>query len=219
MLRQVVLALGVFTLAACGSTGPAPVEYHAPGTASAPQPAPGVTTASPQPVQTPAPVASFEPAQSPAPGVAPQPTESGGGGEFVVAARIDGTGPRLQCVPYAREHSGIEIRGDAWTWWRSAGGRYQRGHRPVVGSVLVFARTSRLSYGHLAVVTRVVDSRLIVVSHANWLNREQIHTGTPVKDVSPNNDWSQVRVWYTPGKVWGRSAYQATGFIYPKPRA
>ena len=29
---------------------------------------------------------------------------------------------RLQCVPYAREESGVELRGNASTWWRQARG-------------------------------------------------------------------------------------------------
>ncbi len=121
---------------------------------------------------------------------------------------------RLQCVPYARQLSHLEIRGDAWTWWDQAKGRYQRGQRPAVGSVLVLRRKGR-SRGHLAVVTQIVSDREIVASHANWLNRGQIHVDTPIRDVSPKNDWSAVRVWYTPGKVLGKSVYPAYGFIYP----
>ena len=74
------------------------------------------------------------------------------------------------------------------------------------------------SRGHLAVVTRIVSDREIVASHANWLNRGRIHVDTPIRDVSPKNDWSAVRVWYTPGKVLGKSVYPAYGFIYPSTR-
>ena len=35
----------------------------------------------------------------------------------------DGHKP-LQCVPYAREHSGIKLFGDAYTWWDQAEGKY-----------------------------------------------------------------------------------------------
>ena len=35
--------------------------------------------------------------------------------------------PYLQCVPYARQVSGIRIFGDAHTWWGQAEGRYARG--------------------------------------------------------------------------------------------
>ncbi len=123
----------------------------------------------------------------------------------------------LQCVPHARNLSRIQLRGDAWTWWASAKGRYARGSAPVPGSVLVLKRKGR-SRGHLAVVTRVLNGREIVVEHANWLNEGRIHRNTPVRDVSPGNDWSAVRVWYTPGRVWGRSVYPAHGFIYPRPQ-
>lgn len=122
----------------------------------------------------------------------------------------------LQCVPYARELSGISIRGNAWTWWNKAATRYERSARPELGSVLVFRRTGRNPYGHLAVVTRIVGDREILVSHANWLNRGRIHIDTPVIDVSPGNDWSQVRVWYTPGNFMGRSVYPTSGFIFPR---
>ncbi len=120
----------------------------------------------------------------------------------------------LQCVPYARELSAIQIRGDAWTWWGSAEGRFERGTQPRVGAVLVLRRKGR-SRGHLAVVTRIVDDREIIVNHANWLNRGRIHLDTPVRDVSPRNDWSAVRFWYTPANVLGKSTYPAYGFIYP----
>ena len=131
-------------------------------------------------------------------------------------ARIVEPARPLQCVPYAREVSRISIRGDAWTWWRSAKGRYRRGDRPAVGAVLVLRKTTRLRLGHLAVVKRVIDSREILVDQANWLNRGQIHLSTSVRDVSANNDWSAVRVWYTPGQIYGKRTYRAHGFIYPE---
>lgn len=123
----------------------------------------------------------------------------------------------LQCVPYARELSGLDLRGDAWTWWSKAEGRYLKGAAPHPGAVLVFSKTRRLRLGHLAVVAEVRNSREIVVHQANWLNGGRIHRYTPVRDVSPNNDWSEVRVWYTPGRVYGSRSYAAYGFIYPQP--
>ncbi len=122
----------------------------------------------------------------------------------------------LQCVPYAREVSGIDIRGDAWTWWRSAKGHYRTGQQPQVGAVLALKRSKRLRAGHLAVVTGVLNSREILVDQANWLNQGQIHISTPVRDVSANNDWSAVRVWYIPGDIYGVRSYAAHGFIYPE---
>ncbi len=124
---------------------------------------------------------------------------------------------RLQCVPYARQISRVSIRGDAWTWWPSAKGQYRRASTPKVGSILVLKRAKRLRLGHLAVVTRILGRREIIVDHANWLNRGRLHLGTPVRDVSANNDWSAVRVWYTPGNQYGARSYPAHGFIYPGP--
>src|SRR3954466_9883037 len=48
----------------------------------------------------------------------------------------DGHAP-LQCVPYAREHSGIKIYGDAYTWWDKAAGKYAREQLPEPGAVMV----------------------------------------------------------------------------------
>ena len=129
--------------------------------------------------------------------------------------RIVGAPSRLQCVPYARRVSGIDLRGDAWTWWEAAAGQFYRAPLPAVGSVLVLSRTNRNPHGHLAVVTHVLGPREIIVSHANWLNRGQIHQNTPAIDVSENNDWSQVRFWYTPGGQLGVRTYPVSGFIYP----
>ena len=122
---------------------------------------------------------------------------------------------RLQCVPYARRISGINIRGDAHTWWRKAEGRYERGVEPVPGAVMAFRSGSKTPLGHVAVVTKILNDREVLVDHANWLNNERIHIATPVIDVSPQNDWSSVRVWYTPGSQYGAGVYPLAGFIYP----
>ncbi|MEE8227434.1 MAG: CHAP domain-containing protein, partial [Kiloniellales bacterium] len=121
----------------------------------------------------------------------------------------------LQCVPYTRALTGLPIRGHAWTWWPAAEGHYLRSRQPRPGAVLVLRRTARLRYGHLAVVTRVINSRQVLVDHANWLNRGRIHRYAPVIDVSPSNDWSAVRVWYIPGNTLGARTYPAHGFIHP----
>ena len=123
----------------------------------------------------------------------------------------------LQCVPYAREVSGIEIYGDAWTWWAQAGQKnFQRGNRPQIGAVLALRKTSRLKLGHVAVVSAILDSRKILVNHANWgsdsRTRGKVHYRQPVVDVSPNNDWSEVRMMNTLGSFG--SMYPAHGFIY-----
>jgi hypothetical protein len=121
----------------------------------------------------------------------------------------------LQCVPYARLRSGIGIFGDAHTWWDTAAGRYPRGHVPVAGSVLVLRKTSRLSYGHVAVVTQQINPREIKIDHANW-QRGTVITGMPVLDVSPANDWTALRFWNQEAQVWG-AIYPAEGFIYNAP--
>ena len=127
---------------------------------------------------------------------------------------VSGRAP-LQCVPFAREQSGIEIYGDANTWWGKAAGRYPRSNSPAPGAVLVMRGYRDARRGHVAVVRQVVSSRIILVDHANWLNRGEISTNVPVADVSANNDWSEVRVWYIPSRQWGARTYRANGFIHP----
>ena len=53
----------------------------------------------------------------------------------------------LQCVPFARENSGIELSGNAGTWWNNATGLYERGARPEVGSILNFRATGHIANG------------------------------------------------------------------------
>lgn len=131
------------------------------------------------------------------------------------SAPADVTGPViLECVPYARALSGISLTGDAADWWWKADGLYARSATPVVGAVLVFGRSGRLSRGHLAVVSQVISDREIRVSHANWV-RHYITTDQPVVDVSADNDWSMVRVWWPPAGQLGATAYAADGFILP----
>jgi hypothetical protein len=122
-----------------------------------------------------------------------------------------------QCVPYARARSGIGIFGDAHTWWTTAAGRYARGQLPIVGSVMVLSKTKRLRYGHVGVVSAVVSDREIRVDHANW-QRDAIITNMAVLDVSPANDWTQLRFWNKDARTWGR-IYPAAGFIYNVPSA
>jgi surface antigen len=130
-----------------------------------------------------------------------------------------GTYEALSCVPYARQRSGIQLAGDAWQWWNAAAGRYERARRPEPGSVLVLARTRRLSSGHVSVVRRVVSPREIRVDHANWASgqlRGRVAEDQPVLDVSPGNDWSEVRVWYPRINALGNTVFPAHGFILPR---
>ena len=154
--------------------------------------------------------ASVEPPSGSAGGLrAPVPGDPGGRPQV-----LDGRAP-LQCVPFAREQSGIQIYGDANTWWGQAAGRYPRSNSPAPGSVLVMRGYNDPGRGHVAVVTRIVSSRVILVSHANWLNHGEVSLNVPVADVSPGNDWSEVRVWHIPNAQWGARTYQANGFIHP----
>lgn len=134
--------------------------------------------------------------------------------DFASPRVIDG-GDHSQCVPYARVESGIEIFGDASSWWNLAGSKYRRTSRPAPGSVLVLEGYSNAKRGHVAVVRRVVSSREIVIDHANWLNRGEVGLDQPVVDVSQENDWSAVRVWYSPIGQYGTRVYRAQGFILP----
>jgi surface antigen len=127
---------------------------------------------------------------------------------------LSATSP-LQCVPFARDASGVEIRGDANRWWKLAAGKYSRGRLPREGAVLVLRGYNTARRGHVAVVRQILDDRTIVVDHANWGNDGRIYLSAPVRDESPKNDWSRVRVWYTPGDQWGQRIYKAKGFIYP----
>lgn len=153
---------------------------------------------------TPAPIASWPTASR-----APELPEPGG------TPRIVDEAASLQCVPFARTVSGIEIYGDANTWWDRAAGRYPRSSTPAPGSVLVLRGYRSDARGHVAVVTEIVSERVIRVDQANWFNRGEVSRDVPVLDVSPANDWSEVRVWYIPDAHWGGRVYQAHGFIHP----
>lgn len=122
----------------------------------------------------------------------------------------------LQCVPYAREHSGIEIHGNAWTWWNQAKGIYRRGSVPQVGAVVAMAPSSAMPLGHVAVVQKVVDGRHILLDHANWSSPGMIEHGALAEDVSTAGDWSEVRVWYAPSRALGSRVNPVFGFIYPQ---
>jgi len=123
-----------------------------------------------------------------------------------------------QCVPFARLMSGIQIFGDAHTWWSQAAGRYQRGYTPKAGAVLCFKPTGRMTLGHVAVVTQVLTDRVIQITHANWSlidgDRGHVEKNVTVVDVSPEGDWSRVKVWNDPSRDLGTTTYPTYGFIY-----
>lgn len=142
------------------------------------------------------------------------PAHSHSPGNIRLAPHIVATNRFLQCVPFARRESGLRIYGHAATWWQSAHGIYRRSKVPAVGAVMVFRSSRRNPYGHLAVVRDILDDRRIIVDHANWLNRGRVHRATPVVDVSRANDWSAVRVWYTPGERIGAHTFPVSGFVH-----
>ena len=128
-----------------------------------------------------------------------------------------------QCVPFARLISGIQIFGDARTWWNQAIGRYETGFTPRTGAVLCFKPTERMKLGHVAVVSQVLTDRIVQITHANWSpiegSRGKIERDVTLVDVSPRGDWSQVKVWYDPSRDLGGSTYPTYGFIYQDSQA
>ena len=126
--------------------------------------------------------------------------------------------PYLQCVPYAREQSGVQIYGDAHEWWGKAEGRFKRGNKPKVGAVMAFQPHRNMRLGHVAAVSKVIDSRTVLLRHANWSpingRRGQIENDVRAIDVSRANDWSEVKVWYHPIQALGKTPWPVHGFIY-----
>ncbi len=121
----------------------------------------------------------------------------------------------LQCVPYARKVSGIEIRGNAKTWWGQAAGRYERGSAPRVGAVMALPGYGKMRLGHVATVSSIVSDREVLLDHANWSRRGGIERNVRAIDVSPQGDWSRVRIWYAGNGDLGTTSYPVSGFIYP----
>ncbi|MFO1153409.1 MAG: CHAP domain-containing protein [Rhodospirillales bacterium] len=135
------------------------------------------------------------------------------------AAPLDGEMAAVECVPFARALSGLQLYGNAADWWWKADGLYDRSSTPAVGSVLVLRRSSRLAQGHVGVVTAIEGDREIRVTQANWVHH-RVFADMPVIDVSPANDWTLVRVWWPPTGQMGATVYPAYGFILPdQPRS
>ncbi len=80
--------------------------------------------------------------------------------------------------------------------------------------MLAFQPTRAMPIGHVAVVAEVIDSRHILLNHANWSGHGRIERGALAEDTSPNGDWSVVRVWYAPQHSLGLRTNPTFGFIY-----
>lgn len=119
-----------------------------------------------------------------------------------------------QCAPFARMISGIELYGNAGTWWDKAEGKFARGQAPRIGSVMVMKPHGRMRVGHVAMVSGIVSDREITVTHANWSRRGGIERDVRVVDVSAAGDWSKVKVWYAGNGDLGTTSYPTHGFIY-----
>lgn len=183
-------AIGLLALAAsaCASTRPAPIAYAN--------------------VRPPAAAAVARPSTIPPPNLPSYTPDTST--PYILTDQ-----PPSECVPYARNISGVQIWGDAVTWWAQAEGKYVRSTRPAEGSVLVLRGWNDDRRGHVSVVKEIINERMIRVDHANWMRNGEVSINVPVADVSPDNDWSQVRVWHVPGAYWGGRTYQVQGFIHP----
>ncbi|MBU6266546.1 MAG: CHAP domain-containing protein [Sphingomonadales bacterium] len=135
----------------------------------------------------------------------------------LIAAAAAPAQAHLQCVPYARSHSHVALHGDARTWWTKARGHYERGEQPAVGAVLAFRGTSHMPGGHVAVVSEILDSRRVLLDHANWSGPGRIEHAALAVDVSSAGDWSAVRVWHGPSRHLGLRTNPTFGFIYGRP--
>jgi surface antigen len=132
----------------------------------------------------------------------------------IASSPADAQGSFWQCVTFARMFSGIQLFGNAATWWNQAVGKYSRGETPKAGAVLVFKSISSMRAGHVATVSQVLSDRIIKVTHANWSTPGKVENDVEVMDVSANNDWSKVRVWFKNLGGLGTSSYPVYGFIY-----
>lgn len=119
-----------------------------------------------------------------------------------------------QCAPFARMVSGIELYGNAGTWWGQAEGKFARGASPKIGSVMVMKPHAKMRVGHVAMVSGIVSDREITVTHANWSRRGGVERDVRVVDVSEAGDWSRVKVWYAGNGDLGTTSYPTYGFIY-----
>ena len=131
----------------------------------------------------------------------------------VLSAMVLGAQPAsaINCVAYVKAVTGFSLMGDAWQWWGAAEHVYERGYAPAPGAVMVFSRTARMHVGHVALVSRIVSNREILIDQANW-HHGLVDRGVSVHDLSLANDWSSVEVEWTKGVYGG--PFPITGFVY-----
>jgi len=126
----------------------------------------------------------------------------------------------VNCVQFVKKASTVTLHGNAYQWWDAANGVYGRGNAPSPGAVMVFSKTRHLPFGHVALVEKQLDDRTLLIDHANWSRiggrRGHVERSVRVVDVSDNNDWSKVRVWYASLSGVGDTIYNLRGFVYPK---
>jgi hypothetical protein len=125
----------------------------------------------------------------------------------------EGESAAVECAPFARALSGVQLYGKAADWWWKADGLYVRSSTPAVGGVLVLRRSARLAHGHVG----VVSAREIRVTQANWV-RHRVYADMPVVDLSADNDWTLVRVWWPPAGQMGRPPIPLTASSSPTGR-
>jgi surface antigen len=134
-----------------------------------------------------------------------------------VVAKPEAKTSGLNCVQFVKAVSDIQLSGDAWMWWHRAEGVYERGSEPRKDAILVFRQSGKMTRGHVAQVTEIIDSRSIRIDHSNWAPRGglkgRVSRDVVVRDISEANDWSLVRVWYDKVEQFGRP-YPIYGFVY-----
>ena len=125
----------------------------------------------------------------------------------------------VNCVQFVKKASPVALHGNAYEWWDAAAGAYIRSNQPRTGAVMVFSKSRHLPFGHVAIVQRQLDQRTLLIDHANWSRfagqKGHVERAVRVVDVSDNNDWSKVRVWYHSLSDLGDTVYNLRGFVYP----
>jgi surface antigen len=121
-----------------------------------------------------------------------------------------------QCVTYARSVSDIQIRGNAHTWWAQAAGKYERNRTPAVGAVMAMPGYGKMRLGHVAMVSKIISDREVLLNHANWSRRGGVDRDVRAIDVSEKGDWSRVRIWFAGNRDLGTTSYPVSGFIHPR---